>query len=258
MRIIIVSRVREEWVLKIKGAVKERPADMVNEDIDTGKVEVSVEELDVLSIAKTPPFPLDTDGLDIDEEARLKYRYVDLRRKRMQNNIRLRSKFVQNVRSFLFEDGFTEIETPLLTQSTPEGARDFVVPSRIQNGSFYALPQSPQQYKQLLMVSGFEKYFQIAKCMRDEDLRADRAFEHSQIDMEMSFVNEEDVRMFDENLMISVYEGMGCKIKEKPFPVYTYKEAMEKFGADKFDLRDEQEKENGVLAFAWVVDFPFF
>ncbi len=252
------KQAREEWVLKIKGTVKERPVGMVNEDIETGKIEISAEELDVLSIAKTPPFPIDNDGLDIDEEVRLKYRYVDLRRSRMQRNIRSRSEFVRNVRSFLFENNFTEIETPLLTQSTPEGARDFVVPSRINKGSFYALPQSPQQYKQLLMVSGFEKYFQIAKCMRDEDLRADRAFEHSQIDMEMSFVNEEDIRRFDEELITSVYEKMGKKIKEKPFPIYTYKEAMEKFGADKFDLRTKQEKNNGILAFAWVIDFPFF
>lgn len=252
------KQVREEWVLAIGGSVKERPADMVNEDIETGSIEISASEVMVLNPAKTPPFPIETEGLEIDEEIRLKHRYVDLRRTRMQRNIRKRSEFVQNVRSFLFENSFTEIETPLLTQSTPEGARDFVVPSRIQKGSFYALPQSPQQYKQLLMASGFEKYFQLAKCMRDEDLRADRAFEHTQIDMEMSFVTEEDVRRFDEELITSVYEKMGKKIKEKPFPIYTYKEAMEKFGADKFDLRSEQDKKNEVLAFAWVVDFPFF
>lgn len=252
------KHIREEWVLKITGAVKKRPDAMVNDDIATGTVEMQVTTLEVLGVSKTPPFPLHTDGLDIDEESRLRYRFIDLRRQRMQNNIRLRSEFIHRVRSLLFDNDFVEIETPLLTQSTPEGARDFVVPSRLQPGSFYALPQSPQQYKQLLMVAGFERYFQIARCLRDEDLRADRAFEHSQIDMEMSFMDEEAIRAFDEDLITRVYEAMGATIKEKPFPVFSYQEAMEQFGADKFDLRTEEEKREGILAFAWVVDFPFF
>lgn len=254
----VAREVRSEWVVKIIGVAQERPDSMKNPDADNGDIEMSVENIEVLNPSETPPFPLDTDGSEIGEEIRLQYRYLDLRRKRLQRNIRLRSKFVQAIRAFLFENNFVEIETPLLTQATPEGARDFIVPSRLHQGSFFALPQSPQQYKQLLMVGGFEKYFQIARCLRDEDLRADRAFEHTQIDMEMSFVSEEDVRSFDEAMITAVYEEMGCTIKQKPFPVFSYAQAMEQFGADKFDLRTQEEKDNGVLAFAWVVDFPFF
>lgn len=254
----LLKDVREEWVLCIEGEVKERPDNMKNPDIVNGDVELKAESVEVLNKSGTPPFPLDTDGLDISEEIRMQYRYLDLRRDRLQKNIRLRSEFVKKVREVLFEDNFVEIETPLLTQSTPEGARDFIVPSRLHKGNFFALPQSPQQYKQLLMTGGFEKYFQIARCLRDEDLRADRGFEHTQVDIEMSFVSEEDVRAIDEEMMIKVYESLGAEIKEKPFPIFTYEEAMEKFKADKFDLRDEKERGEGVLAFAWVVDFPFF
>jgi aspartyl-tRNA synthetase len=176
----------------------------------------------------------------------------------MQKNIRTRSEFVRRCREFLFKKDFTEIETPLLTESTPEGSRDFVVPSRLNPGSFYALPQSPQQYKQLLMVGGFERYFQIARAIRDEDLRADRGFEHTQIDIEMSFVEQEDVMNMVEAMLIETAESMGKVIKQKPFPRFTYAEAMEKFGADKFDLRTPEEKETGILAYAWVYKFPFF
>jgi len=158
----------------------------------------------------------------------------------------------------LFKNDFCEIETPLLTKSTPEGSRDFLVPSRLSPGKFYALPQSPQQYKQLLMVAGFERYFQIARCMRDEDLRADRGFEHTQIDMEMSFVQREDVMAVVEGMFIEVFEKLGANIKQKPFPVITYQDAMKKYGADKFDMRTEEEKKAKVMAFSWVVDFPFF
>lgn len=250
--------VRPEDVVEIIGFVKKRPASMENPKIVTGMVEVEVTSLTILNKARELPFPIDTDGRDINEEIRLKYRYLDLRRPRLQKNIKLRSLFVDRVRQFLFSKDFIEIETPMLTKSTPEGSRDFLVPSRLQPGKFYALPQSPQQYKQLLMVAGFERYFQIARCMRDEDLRADRGFEHSQIDIEMSFVDRSDVMALDEELMTTVMESMGYKIKEKPFPVFTYQEAMKKFGADKFDLRTEEDKKNGVLAYAWVVDFPFF
>jgi aspartyl-tRNA synthetase len=194
----------------------------------------------------------------VEEDLRLKYRYLDLRSERMQENIKLRSQFVQKAREFLFSKDFVEIETPILTKSTPEGSRDFVVPSRLQPGKFYALPQSPQQYKQLLMTAGFERYFQIARCIRDEDLRADRGFEHTQIDLEMSFVEMEDVMNLVEVMTIEVVESLGFTVKDKPFPRITYKEAMEKYGADKFDLRSEEEKEAGVLAYAWVVEFPFF
>jgi len=170
----------------------------------------------------------------------------------------MRSAFVQKAREFLFSEKFTEVETPILTESTPEGSRDFVVPSRLQLGKFYALPQSPQQYKQLLMTAGFERYFQIARAIRDEDLRADRGFEHSQVDLEMSFVEMDDVMNLVEDMITSVVEGLGYKVKEKPFPRISYKDAMDKHGADKFDLRTEEDKKEGALAYAWVIGFPFF
>jgi aspartyl-tRNA synthetase len=176
----------------------------------------------------------------------------------MQKNMRVRNEFIQNVRNHLLNNTFTEIETPLLTKATPEGSRDFVVPSRIYPGKFYALPQSPQQYKQLLMVGSFDRYFQVARAMRDEDLRGDRGFEHSQIDIEMSFVERDDILEFIEKMIVESVEKMGHTIKEKPFPRIPYKEAMEKYGADKFDLRTEDEKEKGILAYAWVIDFPMF
>lgn len=254
-----LPKLTAESVVEIVGKVKKRPEKLINKELETGKFEVEIEKIKVLSLSKEQlPFPIDNDGLDIDEELRLKYRYLDLRRKRLQKNIRTRSDYVQAAREYLFKEGFVEIETPLLTKSTPEGSRDFVVPSRIYKGKFYALPQSPQQYKQLLMVAGFEKYFQIARCLRDEDPRADRAFEHTQIDLEMSFVEREDVMKLVEGMTIYALEKIGAKIAKKPFPIISYKEAMKKYGADKFDLRNEKEKKEGVMSFAWVVDFPFF
>lgn len=253
-----LADVRPEDVVEVIGLVKKRPEAMVNAKIASGTIEIEVKSVVVLGKAKELPLPIDTEGYDINEDIRLQYRYLDLRRPRLQKNIRLRSKLVDLIRQYLFKEDFLEIETPLLTKSTPEGSRDFLVPSRLQPGKFYALPQSPQQYKQLLMVAGFERYFQIARCLRDEDLRADRGFEHSQVDIEMSFVERADVMRLDEAMMISVMETMGYKMKQKPFPVFTYAEAMKKFGADKFDLRTEEDKKNGILAFAWVVDFPFF
>ncbi len=254
----IALSVGKEDVIEVAGFVKERPASMVNPKIATGTIEVEVKKLKIISHAKVLPFPIDTDGKEINEDARIKYRYLDLRRPRLQKNIHLRSKFVDLVRQYLFSLDFTEIETPMLSKSTPEGSRDFLVPSRLQPGKFYALPQSPQQYKQLLMVAGFERYFQIARCMRDEDLRADRGFEHSQIDIEMSFVDREAVMAMDEAMMTSVMESLGYTIKQKPFPVITYAQAMKEYGADKFDMRSQEDKKKGILAFAWVVDFPFF
>lgn len=247
-----------EFVVEVEGLVKERSAGTVNPDIETGKIEIEGQKIDVLNASKTPPFELNKDTSNIDESLRLKYRYLDLRSERVNKNIKLRSEFVRRCREFLFKNEFTEIETPLLTKSTPEGSRDFIVPSRLQPGKFYALPQSPQQYKQLLMTAGFERYFQTARAIRDEDLRADRGFEHTQIDLEMSFVERDDVMNMVEAMIIDVVEGMGFEIKTKPFPRITYKESMEKYGADKFDLRTEVDKKNGVLAYAWVVEFPFF
>lgn len=254
----IAKNINPEDVLKIEGTVNPRSENTINPNLETGKIEIEPKTIEVLNKSKVLPFPIDSDGSEINEELRLKYRYLDLRRSRLTKNIRTRSELVQKVREFLFGHDFCEIETPLLTKSTPEGARDFLVPSRLQPGKFYALPQSPQQYKQLLMVAGFEKYFQIARCLRDEDLRADRGFEHTQIDIEMSFIKREDIMNLVENLAITVVESMGGKILQKPFPVFTYEEAIKNFGADKFDLRTDEQKKEGLNAFAWVVDFPFF
>lgn len=252
------DRVRPEWVIWVRGEVKARPEGMRNEKLATGNVEIGVMELVVLNTAETPPFDIAGDGYDINEELRLEYRYLDLRRARLQKNLRFRSKLVQAMREFLMEKNFVAIETPLLTKSTPEGSRDFLVPSRLQPGKFYALPQSPQQYKQLFMVAGFERYFQFARAMRDEDLRADRGFEHTQLDLEMSFVSRENVMSVIEELMIAVFEHLGFIIKSKPFPRFTYAEAIAKFGADKFDMRTDEERKHNGQAFAWVTNFPFF
>lgn len=247
-----------ESVIKVVGTVKKRPERMVNPQLLTGTVEVDVKEYEVLNKAKELPIQVDTDGLEINEEVRLKYRYIDLRRERLQKNIRLRNDYAQALRTALLKQDFVEIETPLLTKATMEGARDFVVPSRFQHGKFYALPQSPQQYKQLLMTAGFERYFQFPRCLRDEDLRADRSFEHTQLDLEMSFVTREDVMSVVESVVKEAVQKVGGKLKDQQFPVLSYDEAMEKYGADKFDLRTDEEKKEGILAFAWVVNFPFF
>jgi len=251
------QKLRGEWVIKVKGTVKARPKSMENPNIPTGKVEMEAASLEILSEAVTPPIATSGDGLDINEEIRMQYRYIDLRRERMQKNMWLRHKVRQLAREYLDKNGFIEIETPTLTKSSPEGARDFLVPSRLQPGKFYALPQAPQQYKQLLMISGFERYYQIAHCLRDEDLRGDRQFEHTQIDLEMAFAAEKDVRDTVEGMMIHIVELCGKKIQDKPFPVFTHEEAMKKFGADKFDLRKDKNDPN-TFAFAWVIDFPLF
>ncbi len=254
----ILDTLRPEFVVSIKGQVQKRGEKQINKDMVTGTVEVLAKSIEILNEAKTLPFEIDRDTSDISEEVRMKYRYLDLRSERVTKNIKMRSDFVRYCREYLFDQDFTEIETPILTKSTPEGSRDFVVPSRLQKGKYFALPQSPQQYKQLLMTAGFEKYFQIARCLRDEDPRADRGFEHTQVDLEMSFVDQEVVMQTAEEMIIHSVEKLGLKIKEKPFPRITHKESMEKYKDDKFDLRTEEEKEQGVLAYAWVVDFPFF
>lgn len=253
------KEISTEDVVKIIGVVKERPEKLKNNKIPTGGIEIEAREFEILNKTNPLPLPVNTDGYEIDEEVRLKYRYLDLRRPRMYKNLALRSKFIDLIRQYLFKKDFLEVETPILSETTPEGARDFIVPSRLQPGKFYALPQSPQQYKQLLMVGGVEKYFQIARCFRDEDPRADRAYgEFTQLDLEMSFVKREDVMALIESMVIDVYEKLKIPIKQKPFPVFTYQEAIKKFGADRFDLRTPEEKEKNIQAFAWVIDFPFF
>ncbi len=254
----ILNNVKPESAIEIEGTVQKRDKKQINPDLPTGEIEIGLSEIKILNRSKTPPFEIDKDTSAVDEALRLKYRYLDLRSERLQKNIRLRSDWVQACREYLFNQKFVEIETPLLTKATPEGSRDFIVPSRLQQGKFFALPQSPQQYKQLLMTAAFERYFQVARALRDEDLRADRGFEHSQIDIEMSFVEREDVMQTVEAMVIFAAEKLGFTIKEKPFPRISYKDAMEKYGADKFDLRTDKEKEAGILAYAWVIDFPFF
>jgi len=249
-----------ESVVKIDGLVKKRPENLVNPKLENGAYEVEAKKFEVLNYAEGgTPVPVDTDGYDISEEVRMKYRYVDLRRDRMQKNIALRHRVIKFIRDFLDKKGFYEIETPILTKSTPEGARDYLVPSRIEKGKFYALPQSPQQYKQLLMAAGMEKYFQIARCFRDEDTRGDRQPEFTQLDMEMSFVNEKDVMKLNEKLLIELVKKIAPekRIPAIPFPKITYAEAMEKYGTDRPDLRENKEDKN-LLAFCWVTDFPFF
>jgi aspartyl-tRNA synthetase len=229
------DHVRSEYVIAVTGEVAARSADTVNPNLDTGKIEVLAREIRVLSEAKTPVFPIE-DEIDTHEEVRLKHRYLDLRRPRMQRNIRLRHQAVMEVRRYLDEQGFYEIETPMLGKSTPEGARDYLVPSRVHHGSFYALPQSPQLFKQLLMISGLDKYFQIARCFRDEDLRADRQPEFTQVDVEMSFPRMQRVFDLVEPLFQRVMAVIGVKV-ERPFPRLPYAEALLKYGSDKPDLR---------------------
>jgi aspartyl-tRNA synthetase len=229
------KKIRPEYVVGVKGLVRKREAGSVNREMATGEMEVEAKEVKILSVSKVPPFQI-SDPAQASEELRFKYRYLDLRRPSMQRNIRLRHEVSQRARNFLSNQGFLEIETPFLTKSTPEGARDYLVPSRIYKGRFYALPQSPQIFKQTLMISGFDRYFQIVRCFRDEDLRADRQPEFTQVDIEMSFADREDLFSIIEALMASVFEVIGEKVKT-PFPRLSYQESMEKYGTDKPDLR---------------------
>ncbi len=255
-----LQKVSHESVVRIVGEVVKRPERLVNPNIITGTVEIQVKEMHVISEAEELPIPVSTDGHDIDEEVRNKFRYLDLRRPRMSTNIRLRSKAAQFMRNWLTARDFVEIETPILTKTTPEGARDFLVPSRLQPGKFYALPQSPQQYKQLLMVAGFERYFQLARCFRDEDPRKDRAYgEFTQLDIEMSFVTQEDILQLTESLFTELVREIfpEKRISKSPWPRISHKEAIEKYGTDKPDLRENKNDPNE-LAFSWTIDFPLF
>jgi aspartyl-tRNA synthetase len=245
----------KESCIRIQGQVNKRPKGTENKNSPAGNVEIKIEELEVYN--KCPALPFDLENKETSEDIRLKYRYLDLRRPLMQKNLILRSKIIRIIRETLYEEGFTEFETPILAKSTPEGARDYVVPSRTQPGKFFALPQSPQLFKQLLMVAGFERYFQIAKCMRDEDLRSDRQPEFTQLDIEMSFINQEDIIALTEKLLKRVWkEILNIDIKT-PFQRITYDESMAKYGVDRPDLRKNKNDKNE-FAFCWVVDFPAF
>ena len=250
----LAQELRSEFVIKLTGAVNKRPAGTINAKLATGEIEILAKELEILNPSLTPPFEIE-DTAQITEEMRLKYRYLDLRRARVFNNLVLRSSIYKIIRAYLGSLDFIECETPILTKSTPEGARDYLVPSRLNIGQFFALPQSPQLFKQILMVSGIERYYQIAKCFRDEDLRADRQPEFTQLDIEMSFVNEEDIFALTEGLMKLILKELKNIDIQVPFKRISYEEAVQKYGSDKPDLRAELKND---FAFCWVVDFPLF
>lgn len=246
-------------MVKLTGVVKERPEKMKNDKIVTGGIEFEVLKIEIINESISHPIDVYGDGKDIGEEIRLENRYLDLKRPRMQNNLKQRALVSKFIRDYLYDKGFLEIETPYLTKSTPEGARDFLVPSRLGSGLFYALPQSPQQYKQMLMVSQIERYFQIVRCFRDEDPRGDRQPEFTQLDLEVSFYSQDQILELVENL---VKEMIGKLYPEKhvtsfPFPRISYAEAMEKYGSDKPDIRKDKNDLNE-LGFAFIVDFPMF
>lgn len=253
------NKLRPEFCVKITGTVQARPEKQWNDKLPTGRVEFGAATLEILNESKTPPFEINQDTMPINEELRLKHRYLDLRSERMHKNIVLRDRVAKAARDFLHRNRFVEIETPYLVKGTPEGSREFLVPSRLHPSKFYVLPQSPQQFKQLLMVSGMERYFQMARCFRDEDPRGDRQPEHTQFDLEMSFVEREDVMALVEEMMIEIVKTTSPqkRFQQVPFPRLTYKEAMEKYGTDKPDLR-EDKNDPDLLAFCWVIDFPFF
>jgi aspartyl-tRNA synthetase len=246
-----LKNLKRESIIHIEGEVKKKPKP--NNKLKTGQIEVQVTKLEILNYAEELPLELD-ESIESTEETRLKYRYLDLRKPRMQKNLIIRHKVIKAIRDFLDKEDFLEIETPILSKSTPEGARDYIVPSRKFKGSFYALPQSPQLFKQLLMISGFDKYFQIAKCMRDEDLRADRQPEFTQLDLEMSFIEEENIfELFEKMLKFVWKEVLGINLKI-PFERITYKESIKKYKTDKPDLRKKEDQ----FKFVWVTDFPLF
>ncbi len=253
------KKLRTEFVVAVTGTVNERPDRNKKEGVINGDIELEILGIEILNESETLPFAIDGSGIEIDEAVRLEHRYIDLRRARLQKNIRNRFKIQKLVREELALQGFTEIETPLMSAPTPEGSRSYLVPSRLYTGKFYALPQSPQQYKQLLMVGGFERYFQFAHCMRDEDTRGDRQPEFTQLDMEMSFVEAEDVMQLNEALLIQVVTKLypEKRIQQVPFPRMTYADAMAQYGNDRPDIREDKNDPN-LLAFLWVTDFPAF
>lgn len=236
----LADQVRSEYVIAVKGKVVERSEETINPKIETGEIEILGEELHIFNRSKTPPFPIE-DGVEIDEMVRLRYRYLDLRRKNMQQTLLLRHRAMQSIRRFLDKQGFIEVETPMLTKTTPEGARDYLVPSRLHQGEFYALPQSPQLFKQLLMVAGYERYFQITRCFRDEDLRTDRQPEFTQLDIETSFLSRDDLLALMEEMMVDLFKDVLNVNLRIPFPRLTYQEAMDRYGTDKPDLRFAME-----------------
>ncbi|WP_270914865.1 aspartate--tRNA ligase [Staphylococcus saprophyticus] len=249
--------VRSEYVVEVKGLVKKRDPQTVNPKIATGQVEVQVSEINIINKSETPPFPINEENQNVDENIRLKYRYLDLRRQELAQTFKMRHQTTRSIRQYLDKEGFFDIETPVLTKSTPEGARDYLVPSRVHDGEFYALPQSPQIFKQLLMISGFDKYYQIVKCFRDEDLRADRQPEFTQVDIEMSFVDQEDVMDMGEEMLQNVVKDVKDVEIPRPFPRMTYNEAMERYGSDKPDTRFEMELIN-VSELGEEMDFKVF
>lgn len=250
---------REEFVVKVSGKVNERPEKNRQAGKLNGDIELEILDIEVLNQALPMPFDIHGDTREVNEEVRLKYRYLDLRSERLQKNIRMRDKIISFFREYMHRNHFVEIETPMLMKGTPEGSREYVIPSRLHRGTFYVLPQSPQQYKQLSMVAGFERYFQIARCMRDEDQRGDRQPEFTQLDFEMSFVEREDVLSYTEAMFIELVKTLypEKKITEIPFRRLTYAESVERYGGDKPDLRKDKNDPNE-LAFAWIVDFPMF
>jgi aspartyl-tRNA synthetase len=253
------EKLRPEYVVEVTGKVNQRPEKNVQKEKQNGDIELEILGITILNEAETPPFDVRSDGMDINEEIRMKYRYLDLRRPRLQKNIRMRDKIISFFRDYMHRHNFVEIETPILMKGTPEGSREYIVPSRLENGKFYALPQSPQQFKQLSMVAGFERYFQIARCMRDEDLRGDRQPEFTQLDFEMSFVTQEDILSYTEPMFIALVKELFPEktISQIPFPRITFKESMEKYGNDKPDLRKDKN-DPSELAFAWIINFPMF
>ncbi len=258
--LVIGQELGIEFVVEIVGKVNQRPAKQVNKDLPTGTVEIEALSAKILNTCATPPFEIEDEFKgEVNEELRLQYRYLDLRRQRMQHNLQLRHQVVRTLREYLYAQDFLEVETPLLTRSTPEGSRDFVVPSRNFPGSFYALPQSPQQYKQLLMVAGLERYFQVAHCLRDEDARGDRQIEHTQLDIEMSFVTQTQVMDKIEAMILHLVKTVWPqkKLTFSVFPRLAYQAVMTQYHSDKPDLRQDPANSDE-LAFEWVVDFPFF